>query len=137
MSQPEQPADKPETNPLTSLLLSANPTPPPNPTPTSLTSSETEAPAPQGSLQPTGQTDLSIPVDTLFQVDPLNLTKEDLISLVRYYRAQRLNFQALEARPKQVRSSRTAMSPEASAKHLDAILEGMIGGNGNSTKEQP
>lgn len=59
----------------------------------------------------------------------MNLKEEDLTSLVRYYRAKRLNFTAVEARPKSVMSVRgPAMDDGKAAAMIDDILGGKIGG---------
>lgn len=78
---------------------------------------------------PTGSTDLSLPIQWIFDLDPLNLTEENLTSLVRYYRAERLNFEALEKRPKAIKSTRgPAMADDKAQEALKAILSGAIGG---------
>lgn len=74
------------------------------------------------------EAEFQLPIDHLFQTDPLNLEEQDLVSLVSHYRSQRLNFQKLEEKPKTVERSRNPkLDAEASKAKLDAILAGMVG----------
>lgn len=84
--------------------------------------------SPQDESTPTDPTDLNLPIDYLFMIDPLDLTEEDLTSLARYYRAERLDFLKREEKPKQARTSRgPTASPEKTAKAFDDILGRMVG----------
>lgn len=117
------------------LLTSSEQSPTPSPTPTTTeqtTSSPPESPPPQPvAMARQGQTDLSLPIETLYQIDPNDLTQEQIAGLIAFYRAQRLNFAVLEQRPKQLRQGRgPMMTPKASVEALDNILDGIIGGEG-------
>lgn len=82
--------------------------------------------------------ELGLPIEHLFQVDPLDLTQEDLLLLSQHYRNQRMNFQKKEMeKPKTVTNYRTTgpkLDAEASQAKIDEILAMMVGGG---LKEEP
>lgn len=77
------------------------------------------------------ETEIPLPIENLFQTDPLKLTQENASLLVQYYRMQRLRFSQAEAtRPTTVKKSRgPALTGESATAALDAIMDRFIKGS--------
>lgn len=82
----------------------------------------------QTHLEEFAETGLELPIQTLFNIDPLNLTVEDADMLILHYRSKRLQFLKLEDRPKSVEKTRgPKLDPEASKASIHAALGRLIG----------
>lgn len=85
-------------------------------------------PASTPSLEQAAETEIPLPIQHLFQTDPLNLSSEDATLLVQYYRMTRLRFSQAEAtRPTTVRKNRgPSLAGDQASDALDDILKRMI-----------
>lgn len=70
-----------------------------------------------------------LPIESLFHVDPLDLTSSDLSLLAQHYRNKRLMFQKMEEKPKSVERTRgPKLDADASKEHINNILLSLVGG---------
>lgn len=76
-------------------------------------------------IPPVDPLDVNLPIETLLQVDPLELAESDLTFFARYYRATRLQFEELENRPKAVKSTR---GPKLNEQQTDEVLNKLLAG---------
>lgn len=71
------------------------------------------------------------PLAHLLETDPLNLTAEDITLIVQHFRASRISWEAMEAKPKTVTRFRgPAASPEKTEENFQsamADLKAMLG----------
>lgn len=80
---------------------------------------------PEGQLPP----EFGLPIESLFHIDPLDLTSSDLSLLAQHYRNKRMMFQKMEEKPKSVERSRgPKLDPEASKAQINSILLSLVGG---------
>lgn len=99
-------------------------TSPSEPSPENPNLSASESPSqPQTNLEPTLPPEFQLPVDHLFQMDPQDLTLENYLALVQYFRNERLIFSKTENKPKAVRKSReAAIAGEEVKVNTDSIM---------------
>lgn len=63
------------------------------------------------------------PLQYLLETDPLHLTEEDITKIVQHYRASRISWEAMEAKPKTVDRFRgPATTPEKTEENFQSAI---------------
>ena len=79
---------------------------------------------------------LQPPIEHLFLMDPQDLTSENFSDLVAFYRAERLQFNQMENRPKAVRKTRGDPLEGEKAKEKVANVLGLLQAHAREKKEE-
>lgn len=66
-------------------------------------------------------------LEAILATDPLKLTADDLNLLINHYRVKRLQFDAVEAKPKTIDTVREKLSAEASAAASREAMQRLLG----------